>query len=297
MSPKALNKPGEPRHVLITGASTGIGYACALHLCATGFHVFAGVRKEGDGEALRQSAAGVLSSGVLTPLMLDVTDEASIRAACEVVAAHGGLCGLVNNAGVARLGPLEYFPISDVRLHMEVNVIGAIAVTQAFLPLLREGRGRIVNMGSISGLCALPFASAYAASKFALEAVSDSLRVELRPWGIHVAIIEPGNVETPIWDKGIAAADEMLRAAPADVAAQGQKLYGPVIEFLKKRAQNPRGIAPERVARVAAHALTAKRPRARYLVGGDARALQLLKVLPPPLRDRIIETQLPRYGR
>jgi NAD(P)-dependent dehydrogenase (short-subunit alcohol dehydrogenase family) len=290
-------KNNQPRSVLITGASTGIGRACALHLCATGFHVFAGVRKEGDGEALRQSAAGVLSSGVLTPLLLDVTEEASIRAAYEVVAQCGALDGLVNNAGVARLGPLEYFPIADLRLQMEVNVIGAVAVTQAFLPLLRESKGRVVNIGSVSGLCALPFASAYAASKHALEAVSDSLRVELRPWGIHVAIIEPGNVETPIWDKGIAAADEMLRAAPADVAAQGQKLYGPVIEFLKKRAQNPRGIPAERVARVVAHALTAKRPRARYLVGGDARALQILQVLPTPLRDRIIATQLPRYGR
>jgi NAD(P)-dependent dehydrogenase (short-subunit alcohol dehydrogenase family) len=290
-------KNNQPRRVLMTGASTGIGRAGALHLCAKGFHVFAGVRKESDADALRQRATGVLSSGVLTPLMLDVTDEASIRAAYEIVAAQGGLAGLVNNAGIARLGPLEYFPIPEVRLHMEVNVIGAVAVTQAFLPLLREGKGRVVNISSVSGLCALPFASAYSASKFALEAASDALRVELRPWKIPVSIIEPGNVKTPIWEKGIAAADAMLKSAPPDVVAQGTKLYGPVTEFLKQRARNPRGITPECVARVIEHALTSKKPRARYIVGGDARALQLLRVLPTPLRDWIIETQLPRYGR
>lgn len=280
------------RIVLVTGASTGIGRACALHLCEKGFQVFAGVRTEKDAALLQQAAAGVL-----TPLMLDVTDEDLIHAAYQTLAAQGGIYALINNAGVARLGPLEYLPVADVRLQMEVNVIGAVAVTQALLPLLRSGKGRIVNIGSVSGLCALPFASAYAASKFALEAVSDSLRVELRPWNIPVSIVEPGNVETPIWEKGLAAADEMLSAASQARAIENKKLYGPAIEFLRKRAQNPRGVEAEKVAHVVAHALASRNPKARYVLGRDTHALRLLRVLPTPIRDRLIETQLPHYGR
>jgi NAD(P)-dependent dehydrogenase (short-subunit alcohol dehydrogenase family) len=178
--------PPGAKAVLVTGASTGIGEACALRLAARGIRVFAGVRSESDGASLRQRA-----SDGLTPVLIDVTVPDAIALARGTVAdlvGPEGLAGLVNNAGV----------VDEVRKEFDVNVFGAIAVTQAFLPLLRGGRGRIVNMSSISGRIALPFAGPYAASKFALEAISDSWRVELRPWGIRVAIVEPGEVDTPI---------------------------------------------------------------------------------------------------
>jgi NAD(P)-dependent dehydrogenase (short-subunit alcohol dehydrogenase family) len=285
---------GRDRVIVITGASSGIGQACAIYLDKNGFRVFAGVRKEADGIALQRK-----SGSRLTPLLLNVTDSKSIAAALQSIAIaikEDGLYGLVNNAGVAHLGPLELLPISHVRLQLEVNVVGTVAVTQAFLPLLRAGKGRIINIGSVSGLCALPFASSYAASKFALEALTDSLRVELRPWKIPVSIVEPGNVATPIWDKGLAAADEMLRAAPEPALSEAKELYDPVMEFLRRRAETPCAMPPERVARVVAHALTVKRPQARYSVGSGTRVLKLLGVLPPRLRDWLIATQLPHYG-
>ncbi|MEX0791398.1 MAG: SDR family NAD(P)-dependent oxidoreductase, partial [Actinomycetota bacterium] len=167
--------------VVITGASTGIGRATAPRLAAIGFRVFAGVRKQADADSLKQEAPAV------TPLILDVTDEHSIaEAATAVKAAVGanGLAGLVNNAGITVPGPLEFLPAEDLRRQFEVNVIGPIAVTQAFMPLLRAGKGRIVNVGSIGGRVSTPFLGAYSASKFAIEAISDALRVELRPWGI-----------------------------------------------------------------------------------------------------------------
>src|SRR5258708_33287478 len=183
------------RSVVATGASTGIGEACALRLDRRGFHVFAGVRREVDGGALKQKA-----SGRLTPILLDVTDASSIKSAAAAVAAsldEEGLSGLVNNAGIAIAGPLEFLPIDELRRQFEVNVIGQIAVTQAFLPLLRKGHGRIVNMGSISGRLAFPLLGPYAASKFALRALTTALRMELRPWGIPVSIIEPSGIATP----------------------------------------------------------------------------------------------------
>ncbi len=176
--------------VLITGASTGIGEACALWLQDRGYRVFAGVRKSTDAEALQQK-----SKGHLTPVLLDVADEASIREAVQfVLTQEPKLEGLVNNAGIAVAGPLEFVPLQELRRVLEVNVVGQVAVTQAFLPLLREARGRVVLMSSISGRVAAPLMGPYAASKFALEAIGDALRRELAPWGIEVSIIEPGNL-------------------------------------------------------------------------------------------------------
>ncbi|MGD1157325.1 MAG: SDR family oxidoreductase, partial [Terriglobia bacterium] len=183
--------------VVITGASTGIGEACALHLDKLGFRVFAGIRKAADAEALRHRA-----SARLVPIRLDVSDETEVEQAARNVteALRGeGLAGLVNNAGIVVAGMLEFLPLDALRRQLEVNVVGQVAVTQAFLPHLRKARGRIVNIGSVSGLIAGPFSGAYAASKFALEALTDALRVELRPWKIHVSIVEPGNIQTPIW--------------------------------------------------------------------------------------------------
>jgi NAD(P)-dependent dehydrogenase (short-subunit alcohol dehydrogenase family) len=280
--------PPGAKAVLVTGASTGIGEACALRLAARGIRVFAGVRSESDGASLRQRA-----SDGLTPVLIDVTVPDAIALARGTVAdlvGPEGLAGLVNNAGVYFGGPLEFSSVDEVRKEFDVNVFGAIAVTQAFLPLLRGGRGRIVNMSSISGRIALPFAGPYAASKFALEAISDSWRVELRPWGIRVAIVEPGEVDTPIREKVLAT----LRKAREAFPPEAHELYGPVFGLAER--QQRRGIPAERVAEAVEHALFARRPRSRYLVGADARFLSVLRRLPVGLRDWLIARELPRYG-
>ncbi len=276
------------RYVLITGASTGIGRACALYLDRRGFHVLATVRRPEDGAALSEAATGPLRS-----LLLDVTDAASIGGALgEVTALVGedGLYGLVNNAGIAVAGPLEVLPLEALRRQLEVNVVGQVAVTQAFLPLLRRARGRVVNMGSIGGRSVLPFVGAYCASKFALEALTDALRMELRPWGIEVSIVEPGSVATPIWQRGEAAAEAML----SDLGPDAGILYGAAMEALRKavRDTGDRGAPPEAVARVVHHALTARRPATRYLVGSMARIRAILQHLPDRMRDRLLLRRL-----
>jgi NAD(P)-dependent dehydrogenase (short-subunit alcohol dehydrogenase family) len=272
--------------VVITGASTGIGEACAFHLDALGFRVFAGVRNPADGERLTRAA-----SDRLVPVHLDVTDAVSVKAAAETVAHALGdapLSGLVNNAGIAVASPLEFVPLDALRRQLEVNVIGQVAVTQVFLPSLRSSRGRIVNMGSVSGRFASPFMGPYSASKFALEALSDSLRLELRPWGIHVSILEPGVIATPIWRKSLLAADELAMGMPEEA----HTLYGRAIEAIRKRVESIGGIPAERVARVVAHALTARRPRPRYVVGRDARVAVGLSYLPTRMRDWLVAKRL-----
>lgn len=274
--------------IVVTGSSTGIGEACALHLDSLGFNVFAGVRKETDGESLRSKA-----SGRLTPVILDVTDQAIIDSAAKFVADRSpeGLAGLVNNAGIVVAAPLEFLPLDDLRRQMEVNVIGQIAVTQAMLPQIRKARGRVVNIGSVSGLVSAPFTGAYAASKFAMEALTDALRIELRPWGIQVAIVEPGNISTPIWEKSRNAADDVrARIGPA-----ADELYGPEIEAMYRYAakQQGSGIAPVEVARAVEHALTSPKPRTRYLVGPDAKVqMRIARMLPDRIRDSLIVREL-----
>ena len=272
--------------VVVTGASTGIGAACALRLDKEGFHVLAGVRQAADGDALQHAA-----SDRLIPMRLDVTDATAIATASQIVAravGDAGLAGLVNNAGIAVTGPLEFLPIDQLRVQLEVNVIGQVAVTQALLPFLRMARGRIVTIGSISGRLAAPFFGPYSASKFALEALTDSLRGELRPWGIHVAIVEPGNIATPIWQKSLAAADTLIAQAPAEAL----RLYGPAIAGVRRYAANVRGIPADRVAKAVVHALTAQRPRTRYLVGRDARFAALVAHLPDHFRDWLLARML-----
>ena len=275
--------------VVVTGASSGIGRACALHLAALGFQVFAGVRRAEDGAALRAA-----SSDRLTPVLLDVADETSIRAATETITAAvgaAGLAALVNNAGIGVAGPLEFLPLAEFRTQLEVNVTGQLAVTQALLPLLRQGRGRIVNMGSIGGRIAAPFVGPYSASKVALEALTDALRMELRPWGLHVAIVEPGTVATPIWEKSVARADRLMQALPP----QAQTLYGAAFTAMRAGAERTGkeglGVPPEVVARAVTHALTARKPKTRYLVGWDARIAVLFTLVPVRLRDRVILRQ------
>jgi NAD(P)-dependent dehydrogenase (short-subunit alcohol dehydrogenase family) len=284
-----MSSNGTVSSVVITGASTGIGEACALHLDRLGMRVFAGVRNDADGEALRAKA-----SGRLVPLRLDVTIADDIAAAARMVdeqLAGGGLAGLVNNAGISVAAPLEFVPLDDFRRQLEVNVTGVVAVTQAFLPALRRGNGRIATIGSISGKLATPFLGPYSASKFALEALTDALRMELRPWRIRVALIEPGSIATPIWEKGLSAADELQARMPA----RAMELYGEAVDALRKTARKTgaRGIPPDRVASAVAHALLARRPKTRYVVGTDARLQALFAgVAPDGVLDAVIEQQM-----
>lgn len=273
--------------VVVTGASSGIGEACARRLAGMGFHVFAGVRKPEDGERLRSG-----DGGGIVPLRIDVTDADSIAAARDEVtqALDGrGLAGLVNNAGIAVPAPIEHQPIEDFRRQIEVNLIGQVAVTQAFLPLLRTARGRIVNIGSIGGRVAVPLLGAYAASKFALEGFSDTLRRELRPWGIQVSIMEPGTIATPIWGKGIVSGDELAATMSPDAARDYGKLIATVRTASEDGARN--GLPPDAVAKDVAHALTAKRPRTRYLVGREAKSRGIMAGLVP---DRFMDAAIAR---
>lgn len=277
------------RIALVTGASTGIGRATALELARAGFLVFAGVRKPEDGEALVAEAQGELE-----PVLLDVTDPEAIERAAALIAQRGGergLAALVNNAGVAYTGPLEFVPLDDFRRQLEVNLIGQLAVTRAVLPQLRLAGGRIVNVTSIGGLVATPFFGAYCASKFALEAVSDCLRTELRPWGIKTIAIEPGSISTEIWSRGQSIADELRERTEPQV----EELYGEALAQTEKvsAATGARGIPPEEVARTIHKAITVRRPRARYLVGRDAREMKLAsRLLPDRLFDRLVARSL-----
>jgi NAD(P)-dependent dehydrogenase (short-subunit alcohol dehydrogenase family) len=277
------------KSVLITGASTGIGEACALRLDRAGWRVFAGVRKPADADRL--SAEG---SPRLTTVTIDVTDGATIeRAAADVARAldGGGLDGLVNNAGIAVAAPLELVPLDGLRRQLEVNVTGQIAVTQAFLPLVRRTRGRIVFMGSIGGRLATPFLGPYCASKFALEAIADALRLELAPWDIKVAIVEPGSIATPIWTKSGTDADARQAQLPPRPDADYSAAIAAMRKFAAETAR--RGESPSLVADAVLHALSAEKPKTRYLVGRDTRVRGLLaRIIPDRMRDRLIARAL-----
>ncbi len=273
---------------MVTGASTGIGRATAELLACQGIPVYAGVRRPEDGQRLESEHPGLISG-----VELDVTSADQIRAAVEKVGAAGeqkGLAGLVNNAGIALGGPLEFVAPDLLRRQLEVNLIGLHSVTTAFLPLIRRGRGRIVNVGSISGLVSSPFVGPYCASKHAVEALTDALRMELAPEGIHVAVIEPGQVRTPIWDKALAASGRMHQAIPPEGEARYE---GRLRAFRYMVEKAPRhAIEPERVARAIHHALFAARPRTRYLLGRDARVRYFLSRLLP---DRMMDALVTRF--
>jgi NAD(P)-dependent dehydrogenase (short-subunit alcohol dehydrogenase family) len=262
--------------IVITGASTGIGRACAERFHQLGWRVFAGVRKDTDAAALREA-----TSERTTPIMLDVTRQETIdEAARRVIEAVGeaGLQGLVNNAGIGVGGPVEGLDLEALRRQFEVNVFGQVRVSQAFLPLLRSGNGRIVNMSSIAGKVAQPFMAPYCGSKHALEAFTDSMREELKPWGIHVAAVEPGVIKTPIWDKARSQAGE----ARGEMSPRLEQLYGKATERLQDILEKlpERGIPADRVADAVEHAMTAPRPRTRYPVGTDAKiGIRLRRVL------------------
>lgn len=252
--------------------------------------MFAGVRSAEDARRLAE-----LGSERLVPIRLDVTDPGQIAAAqahLEAELGGRGLDLLVNNAGVGVLGPLEYLPIADFRRLQEVNVVGLLAVTQAMLPLIRLARGRIINIGSISGRMVNPFVSAYAASKHAVEALSDGLRMELAEWGIHVALVEPGMIETPIWSKGESEARDLRQR----FSPEAEVHYGPILDSFARlvRPAIARAASPELVADAVEHAAVAERPRSRYLVGRDARIRMTLKRLLP---DRVLDALILRVLR
>jgi NAD(P)-dependent dehydrogenase (short-subunit alcohol dehydrogenase family) len=272
--------------VLVTGSSTGIGRATALRLDRAGFQVFAGVRKRGDAESLEADG-----SERLEPVIVDVTDEGTIEATRERIEAvtGGRLAGLVNNAGIAVAGPLETLDLDGLRRQLEVNVTGQVAVTQAFIPMIRSARGRIVLMASIGGRMSLPYLSAYHASKFGLEAVGDSLRMEMRQFGVNVSIIEPGSIATPFWGK------ETVENILSEMSPEQRERYEGPTQAAQEAAHKAeaRGIPPDRVAKAVEHALTASRPKTRYLVGVDARIQATLrKWLPDRAVDRLIASQM-----
>jgi len=262
---------------LITGASTGIGRATTLRLAAAGWTVFAGVRDPAAGESLVKDAGG----GRVIALSLDVTDAAQIEQARERLdreAGAAGLDALVNNAGIGGVAwPLELVSEEDLRRQFEVNVFGQVAITRALLPALRRAHGRLVLMSSIGGRVAMAFSAPYAASKHALEAVGDTLRVELRTSGVQVALIEPGSVATPIWDKTRAESDKL--SIPTELQQQYGQVPAAMDRALLKTGK--RGVPPEQVAETIHRALTARRMRARYVVGRDAKAMLLAKSVLP----------------
>jgi NAD(P)-dependent dehydrogenase (short-subunit alcohol dehydrogenase family) len=263
------------KSVVVTGASSGIGRASALRLARAGWRVFGGVRTAVDANELREQG--------IEPIELDVTDAAQIATAATAVGPE--LHGLVDNAGIAIAAPLELVPLDELRHQLEVNVVGQVAVLQALLPALRRARGRVVLMGSIGGRSALPFLGPYAASKHALEALADSLRVELSPFGIAVSIVEPGSIATPIWRKGADRAQELSAGFEPARAA----LYAPAVaRFREVALSRGLGVEPDVVAKAVEHALTASRPKARYLVGRDAHLRAWIERLPTRLRDRVL---------
>jgi NAD(P)-dependent dehydrogenase (short-subunit alcohol dehydrogenase family) len=273
------------RSVVITGTSTGIGRACALILERTGYQVFAGVRAAKDGDSLRSE-----SRGQIIPIHLDLTEEASIAAAYRTVAdavGDAGLSGLVNNAGTTVPCPVEYLALAEFRRQLEVNLIGHLAVIQTFLPLLRLGTGRIVNVSSVGGKVGGPFMAPYSVAKHGIEGLSDTLRLELLGSGIQVSIIEPGFISTAMRGK-------LLRDTQATVSRlppEGRSRYAGRLEKMAATVDREaaHGSLPEVVARAVAHALGSRKPRVRYPVGAGARRLLLLRrILPDRWMDRLL---------
>ena len=252
----------QKKSILITGASTGIGKVSALHLDSLGFKVFAGVRKDEDGEKLREKASDKLES-----LILDVTDEQLIDSAVERISSEHDypFFGLVNNAGIG--GVVEATTVSEFRRLMEVNLIGLHAMTFAAIPWLRKNHGRIVNVGSSSSYIAAPGGSAYAASKFAVRAYTDSLRNEVTPFGMEVSLVAPGAIESDIWAKNAAYKKNLRKTVSPELL----DIYRPFVRYGDKVLEDVKPLPTMKVARAIEDALIAKKPKAIYLIGPDAK--------------------------
>lgn len=266
-------------YVVITGASSGIGKECASYLASQGFHVLAGVRNP---KAAWQEER-------VTCITLDVTEKDSMEKA--VREARPLLEGaksvhLVNNAGLAVAGPVETVPLDRWREQFEVNVFGLVAATQGFLPFIRVGQGRIINISSVSGLAALPYLAPYAASKFAVEAISDSLRREMKQFGVRVVVVEPGPIDTPIWQKGMARREDLTAGMPANMLSLYQRELGRFQSLVEASARA--AVPARKVSEVVLRALRSSRPRTRYLVGSAATKIQ--STLLGPLPDRWVDS-------
>jgi NAD(P)-dependent dehydrogenase (short-subunit alcohol dehydrogenase family) len=309
------------KYVLVTGCSTGIGRASALQLAAQGWHVFAGVRREQDGLSLvaeqrstshpqvgdtaspssasSESQPFVVNSDRLIPVLLDVTREESVCTAIEWIEHHmplGSLHGLVNNAGVLIPGPLELLTSGQLKEQFEVNVFGTHRITQAALPLLRrsstpDNSARLVMVGSISGRVTPPYYGGYAASKHALEAMTDAWRMELKPWKIGVSIIQPDSVSTPIWDKASSGIHRLTEAP----GLSAEELYAAPLRATRRSglAYKKSGLPPAAVVRAISHALNSRTPKTHYCVGWRTRAAFVAQsVLPVSWMDFILRKSL-----
>jgi NAD(P)-dependent dehydrogenase (short-subunit alcohol dehydrogenase family) len=275
--------------MVVTGASTGLGAATARELAARGYHVLAGVRRERDADAIR--AAGI------EPVTLDVTRPEHVQALVDRIAAdprRRPLRAVVNNAGISVNAPAEALPLDEWRRLFEVNLFGHIAVTQALLPFLHRSRGRIVNISSVGGKVALPTYGAYAGAKFALEAVSDSLRRELAPHGVSVVVVEPGAVKTEMADRGAATATDLAER----MGPEHQRRYGGLVKAVVAHslAFTGTGMPADQAGAIVAKAATARRPRTRYAIGRDAALLtRVARVLPDRVLDRVVAANLRSY--
>jgi NAD(P)-dependent dehydrogenase (short-subunit alcohol dehydrogenase family) len=266
--------------VLVTGAARGIGRSITEHLASRGWDVVAGVRTDADASAIT-----AVNPRRISAVTLDVTNDAHVAELADSLPAR--LDGIVNNAGIVVAGAMESVDTAAWRKQLEVNVIGQLAVTRAALPRLRESRGRVVFISSVNGRLSMPLIGAYAASKFALEAAADAMRMELRPWRIPVAIVEPAQTDTDMWQ----TADTMVEQTEASMTPQHRALYARHIAGFKKRVPLSQRMAvdPAKVSRVVEKALTARRPRARYIVGAGPKVqVALMTNLPSAVRDRVL---------
>ncbi len=285
MTPTASNEM-----IVVTGASSGIGAATARELADRGFHVIAGVRRDSDAETLRAEH--------IEPIILDITVEADVAAVAHRIAHDPEgrrLRALVNNAGIAVNAPVETLPMAEWRAQFEVNLFGHIAMTQALLPGLLESSGTVVNLSSVGGRVAMATYGAYAGSKFALEAVSDSLRREVGDLGVKVIVIEPGAVTTEMTGRGLSTADRLAASMTPDQHKRYDALIGAITAQARQFGDN--GVPAEQAALVIAKAITANNPHTRYTVGRDAAVLvKLARLLPDQLLDRLLRRNLkPHY--
>ena len=278
------------KSILITGASTGIRKACALYLDEMGFNVFAGVRKQADADNLKHEA-----SENLEPVILDVTNTQSINDAADYIRGEtdGHLYGLVNNAGIGRGGALEVTPMDEIRKLMDVNLFGLLEVTQVFIPMLRKSKGRIINIGSTSSYLAVPGGCAYSASKFAVRAATDSLRLELFPFDMKVILVSPGAVESAIWEKGTKYKEEMRQSVSPELV----ELYAPLRKFGDRLSEQVKKIPAIEIAKVVHTALNSPKPKPDYIVGKDAKGAAKAARLPKGLLDWMILKRIEKIGK